>query len=91
MELPVHGGLSQEDFDEVVDALHTWANTHPRKEEPVVMLMGRTLTPAQVVNEVTQETEFGASFLEYIHRQSLIGPTRPRTFIDRAILANRRT
>jgi len=89
MEFPKHGGLAQRDFEEVLDALRTWANTHPRKHDPIIMLLGQTLTPEQFVKEVSQETEFGASFLDYVRRQSKAGPTRPRTFIDRAILANK--
>lgn len=91
LEFRKYGGLSKTDFGEVVEALRTWAATHPRRSEPLIMLMGRTFTPDQFVDEVTEQTEFGLSFLDYVWRQSSIGPTRPRTFIDRAILANKST
>jgi hypothetical protein len=83
------GGLSRKDFDDVVEALKTWASTHPKKSEPIVMLMGKTFTPDQFLREVAEQTSFGLSFLDYIRRQSAVSDTRPRTFIDRAILANR--
>jgi hypothetical protein len=91
MEFREYGGLSEIDFREVVEALHTWAASHARRREPIIMLMGRTFTPDEFVKEVAEQTEFGRSFLDYVRRQSSIGPTRPRTFIDRAILANKKT
>lgn len=88
MDLERYGGLNESDYDDVVRALEIWASTHPKKNDPVVMLMGRTLTPRQFVGEVKEMSPFGRSFLEYLRRQSSNSGERPTKFIDRAIRAN---
>jgi hypothetical protein len=91
MEFPEFGGLSRRDFEGLIEELRTWAATHPKQNEPVIMLMGKSLTPHQFVREVEDQEEFGRSFLDYVRRQSEATDTRPRTFIDRAIMANKPT
>ena len=84
-----YGGLNARDYNEVVSALGEWAESNPRSNEPIFFEMGRSYTPLQFVIEVRERTDIGTSFLEYIAFQSRRTETRPRTFVDRAILANR--
>jgi len=83
------GGLDRFDYDDVVQALREWAGSHPRAEEPIFFEMGRAYSPAEFTNQVVEHTDIGLSFLEYIASQSKRTGVRPRTFVDRAILANR--
>ncbi len=83
------GGLDSRDFEEVLTALREWAYSHRRAEEPVFFEMGRSYSPIQFTIEVAERTDIGMAFLEYIAFQSRRTDTRPRTFVDRAILANR--
>jgi len=89
-----HGGLSDADYQAVLERLRTWASTHRRQSEQIIMIMGKPLTPHQFVHQIAEETEFGRSFLDYLRRQSEASvqterPLRPQDFIDRAIQANR--
>jgi len=88
MDLERYCGLSEQDYQEVVRALEIWASTHPKKNDPIIMLMGRTFTPRQFVAEVKDCSEFGRSFLDYLRRQSSNAGEHPTKFIDRAIRAN---
>ncbi len=83
------GGLDRQDFDEVMIALRDWAESHPQSKEPIFFEMGRSYTPIQFTYEVAERTDVGMGFLEYVAYQSRRTETRPRNFIDRAILANR--
>lgn len=93
-EFQPRGGLSETDYRAVVDALRTWASTHRRQNEQVIMIMGKSLTPHEFVDQIADQTNFGRSFLDYVRRQSEASEEagrfqRPRDFIDRAIQANR--
>jgi hypothetical protein len=83
------GGLERRDFEEVLTALREWADSHSRVDEPIFFEMGRSYSPIQFTIEVAERTNIGIAFLEYIAFQSRRTGTRPRTFVDRAILANR--
>ena len=83
------GGLERRDFEEVMTALYEWAGSHPRAEEPIFFEMGRSYSPIEFSTEVAERTDIGMAFLEYIAFQSRRTETQPRTFIDRAILADR--
>lgn len=83
------GGLDRQDFDEVMIALREWSESHPQSKESIFFEMGRSYTPIQFTHEVAERTDIGRTFLEYVAFQSRRTETRPRTFIDRAILANR--
>jgi hypothetical protein len=94
MEYQRHGGLSDREFSVVIERLKTWASTHRRQSEPIILLMGQAMTPHEFVRQVEEQTEFGLSFLDYVCRQTEAArangqDVEPKDFIDRAILANR--
>ena len=62
--------LRDEEIREVVGLLEVWAAGHPAPNRPFLALMGRTLTPMQFFKEVSEKTEFGASFLSFLAEQS---------------------
>ena len=84
------GGLERDDFDEVMSALRMWAETHPQRDDPIFFEMGRSYTPVQYVAAVADRADIGMSLFEFIAVHSRETGTRPRAFIDRAIVANAR-
>jgi hypothetical protein len=85
----LYGGLSRNDFEEVMKALYEWAEAHPRRFEPIFFEMGRSYSPVEYVQAVAEGSDIGKTLLSYIAYQSRRTDTRPRTFVDRAILAER--
>lgn len=81
--------LNENEVAEIETGLRDWAESHPSGKEPIFFEMGRSLTAMDFAIEVAERTDIGRVFLEYIAIQSERSGTRPRTFIDRAILANR--
>jgi hypothetical protein len=81
--------LDEEEEAEVIDELNHWMNTHPRKDEPFLFFMGRSLTPVDFFHEIEEKTNFGASFLRFLAVQSRRFDERPRDAVRRAVDANR--
>jgi hypothetical protein len=83
------GEMNRRDYEEMIDALETWAAAHPKQKEPFLILMGQSLTPAQFLEEIRNRTELGSFFINYVQEHSVRSSTPPKTFIHRAIEANR--
>ena len=78
-----------EEIIRIVDALQTWALTHPEPKLPFLFVGERNYTPLQFYEEVNRKTEFRRSFLAFLFAQAEIYKIAPHDFVERAMRANR--
>ena len=74
--------LDEEQEKEILAEPNEWVNTHPKRDEPFLFFMGRTLTPVEFFNEVETKTEFGVSFVRFVAEQSKRFEERPTHYGD---------
>lgn len=59
--------LSREEYESVIETLSLWAESHPRANYPVIGFAGsQSITPIQLINEVSEETQNGKSFIRML-------------------------
>lgn len=59
--------LTDDEFEQVMEALSGWAENHPRPEYPVIGFAGRAaISPIQLVYEVAEKTPDGLSFIRML-------------------------
>jgi hypothetical protein len=83
-----HVELSEEQFAEIIEAVHQWATGHPNSDGPLTLVRGRMLSPKALAREMEDKTELGRPFLNYLAHEATRtgnGVTEP---IYRAIIAN---
>lgn len=80
--------LNEEEFDGILSCISEWAFTHPKRNQPFFVQMGRTLTPVQFLDEIEKRTKFGIEFLQFIFEQARHNNEPPQQAILRAIEAN---
>jgi hypothetical protein len=62
--------LSEDEHRQVVEALRLWAAGHPAAGRPLVMVMGKMLSPKQLAEEMEKRSEFGWPFLKYLAEEA---------------------
>ena len=72
-------------------SLGKWRDTHPRPDSPTLVFMGRSYTPEEIVEEVSNATEFGESLGDFLFEAATRHQISVDKLIDRAINANERT
>jgi hypothetical protein len=80
--------MDQAQIEELVAYLHRWAGG-TENDRPFLVMMGRTLTPDEFVDEVENGTSFGNAFLRYVAEQARRSHVRPLDLVYQAIVADR--
>jgi hypothetical protein len=50
----------------VLAALEVWAREHPHRQSPVLLMLGRSFKPDDIVDEVRSETRLGRDLVTYL-------------------------
>jgi len=79
----------RDEEQEVLRALQEWAFSHPQKDRPFLIFMGRSFTPVEYYYEVVENEEFRAALFQFLEEQAERSKERPIDMIVRAIEANR--
>ncbi len=74
----------------VMHALEEWVFSHPHKDRPFLIEMGRSFTPIQYLNEVRENGDFRERLFSFLEAQAERAGERPVNVITRAIGANRK-
>jgi hypothetical protein len=82
--------MTREEEESLESALREWAFSHPHKDRPFLIFMGRSFTPAEYFYEVTDNEEFRSQLFTFLEEQSERSHERPIDMIRRAIEANAR-
>lgn len=80
--------MNDAEVAEILEYLHRWA-AGTANDGPFLVMMGRTMTPDEFVDEVEGKTPFGSAFLGYIDEQARRCHTRPLHLVYQAIVADR--
>jgi hypothetical protein len=80
--------MDDAEIAEIVEYLHRWA-AGTEDDRPFLVMMGRTMTPDEFVNQVEGGTVFGNAFLHYIEEQGRRCHTKPLRLVYQAIVADR--
>jgi hypothetical protein len=78
------GDWDDDRVQRIIEATDSWAMTHPKKSEAFLVLMGRSLTPLEFLDEVREGTRFGRSFVGFLFDQAQRYEEEPEHFIYRA-------
>ncbi|HSU31707.1 MAG TPA: hypothetical protein VLJ11_10770 [Bryobacteraceae bacterium] len=82
--------MSSDDEGVVMRALEEWVFSHPHKDRPFLIIMGRSFTPVQYWNEVRENEQFRTKLFRFLEEQAERAGERPVDMIYRAVGANRR-
>lgn len=80
--------MNEDELGEVMEALRTWAGTHPTPNEPFIFLMGKVLTPKEFLLEVAQRSKVGQVYLNSLAKLARQNHERPVQAVRRAVEAN---
>ncbi len=80
--------MSEDEMVEVMEALRTWASTHPTPNEPFIFLMGKVMTPKEFLREVAQRSDVGLVYLNSLAKLARQNHERPVQAVRRAVEAN---
>jgi hypothetical protein len=81
--------MDKDEQEEVMRALREWTYSHPRKDRPFLIFMGRSFTPEEYYREVQEKEEFRSALFRFLEEQSQRSGERPVDMVVRAIEANR--
>ena len=73
----------------VIRALEEWVFSHPHKDRPFLIFMGRSFTPVEYFHEVIDNPEFRSDLFRFLEEQAERSQERPVDMIRRAVEANR--
>jgi hypothetical protein len=74
----------------VMKAVEEWVFSHPHKNRPFLIEMGRSFTPVQYLNEIRENEGFRERLFSFLEAQAGRAGERPVNMITRAIGANRK-
>ncbi len=77
-----------EEMKKIVELLQEWASVHPKRNEPVLIEMGRTWTPQEIYIEVAEKTELGVEILNFLFVQGRRSEEQPSACVKRAVEAH---
>jgi hypothetical protein len=81
--------MDNEEEQQLLRALEEWANGHPQKDRPFLILMGRSYTPVEYYREVKDNDDFRSKLFRFLSEQAERSNERPLDMIIRAVEANR--
>jgi hypothetical protein len=81
--------MDSDEEGQLLRALEEWAFSHPQKDRPFLILMGRSYTPLEYFHELIDNKEFRSELFQFLSEQAERAHERPVDMIIRAIEANR--
>ncbi len=76
--------------DQLSHLLERWVEAHPMRTVPTIAFFGRSYSPEEVLEEVSDGTEFGEGLGDFLYQKAEEFNTSVEAFIFRAIENNNR-
>jgi hypothetical protein len=73
---------------ELLDLLSVWVRTNPEPDQPAISVMGRSYSPAEILEEVRERSDLGELLGDMLYTSSERFRVSVIELIERAIKAN---